>query len=90
MAVIFGAWSEIEGEVTKLHHSPKQITLPDHTLTIMQLYTIPASVDQQIEDLLSEQIQAEIYKRKQYQDLLNSSEIKILRLQVALNSLTKY
>ena len=56
----------------------------------MPTYTIPTSIDRQIEDLLIEQIKAEQYKRSQYLELLHQSELKIERLQAALNSLTKY
>jgi hypothetical protein len=61
-----------------------------HTILAMLIYSIPTSIDRQIEYLLIEQIKAEQYKRSQYLELLQQSELKIERLQAALNSLTKY
>jgi hypothetical protein len=53
----------------------------------MQLYSVPLGIDQQIEALLAEQIKAEESASKGYLKLYCDSQIKIERLQAALNSL---
>lgn len=53
-------------------------------------FIIPISIDDQIEALLLEQIKAAESASKGYLQLYLDSQIKIERLQAALNSLTKY
>jgi DNA-binding protein H-NS len=57
---------------------------------MQSLYSVPVGIDQQIEALISEEIKVQQYKRSQYRELLQQSELKIQRLQAALNSLTTY
>jgi translation initiation factor 2 alpha subunit (eIF-2alpha) len=54
----------------------------------MQLYTVPTSIDQQIEDLIKEQIEASQLASKGYLALYLESQSRIERLQAALKGLT--